>query len=577
MLYIIGRENYNGRPVYRVLNVDIYNGRMDLNNASVIVTDVANIFKLIQGKNARGEYNFLQNASIILKNTTRRIKYVLKYNEHNKSFYFEGKNADTGELVNKSMSSLLSNARALDMLDLEGGVYGSLSAYRSYNSADIVYTIIAEYYINNKHTGYCVVDQRCGGQLGYNAVGKAQIQIKQDVKFVSDTRILYRKFISNQRMSDVFTNAEVKEVAGGGIVVSPKKKYSENEDFVHVTGSSNGTQQSSYTGSATGGHSDVAEWRIVLCDGRTMRTNFVAGQDTLVFNKLKAMNVVELIIPKGVTDLSALNNMPMLKRVSIPSTVNGKVIVQGVGYNCKSLEYVLLGDEIAGVSPDAFLACPELKQYSVNSGNKQLKSSGGVLFSADGTTLIRCPVKFGNTTLTIPKGVRTIAEGAFRDCGIARVNIPAYVSLIGAGAFFGCTSLVEAWVAATNIMEDSFCNCPSLVTFKLLPGVQMIRGSLLSNNHCIDKLIFPDTLERVIPLEYRARQIDSPLKDARTMNHFLVGDNTSVSHICVPTGKAQLKYSSNYFDGVGRVQLHDNSIQTLVQAGVQNPQQYHVM
>ena len=576
MLFIIGRETYNSRPVYRVLNVDIHNGLLDLNNATVVITGVYEIFNMMQKKNVRGEYNLLQNAHVILRNATRRVKHILKYNDKNKLFYFECKDATTGEISHKPLSHF--GSIRPDMLDLEGGVYGSLSGFRGYSSPDIVYTIIAEYFINGEHKGYCVVDQRCGGNIGVGVVAPAQIQIKQDVKFVSDTRMLYRKYVANQRMSEIYTNAEVKELQGGNIVVSPKKKYSETENFIHVNGAANNrpTQgAASANVNNENNHYDVPEWRIILLDGRTMRTGFKPGQDTAVFNKLKAMNVVELMIPQGVTDLSALNNMPYLRRLSIPRTINGGEIAPGVCYNCKSLEYVLLSEGITSISPDAFLYCPSLKAFSVNQRNTVIKSVDGVVFSADGSTLIRFPAKYETTTVSIPQGVTTIAEGAFRDCSIVRVNIPRGVNLIAAGAFFGCTSLVEAWVAATNIMEDSFCNCPNLVTFKLLMGVSAIRGSLISNNHCIDKLILPDTIERIIPFGYRARRIDSPLKEQNSASHFLIGNNTSIAHVCVPVNKPQLKYSANYFDGLGRVALHDNSVQTLTQAGVRDPQQYH--
>ena len=64
MLFIIGRETYNSRPVYRVLNVDIHNGLLDLNNATVVITGVYEIFNMMQKKNVRGETGQIQMRNV---------------------------------------------------------------------------------------------------------------------------------------------------------------------------------------------------------------------------------------------------------------------------------------------------------------------------------------------------------------------------------------------------------------------------------------------------------------------------------------------------------------------------------
>lgn len=70
----------------------------------------------------------------------------------------------------------------------------------------------------------------------------------------------------------------------------------------------------------------------------------------------------------------------------------------------------------------------------------------GVVFSQDGTVLIKC----NDTTISecvIPDGVIQIERGAFRDCKyLKNVKIPSSVTTIGHGAFNGCDNLKEVRV-----------------------------------------------------------------------------------------------------------------------------------
>lgn len=86
--------------------------------------------------------------------------------------------------------------------------------------------------------------------------------------------------------------------------------------------------------------------------------------------------------------------------------------------------------------------CSKLKKLIVAQDHPRLCSLNGVLYSKDGTELVRFPM--GNKTIEIPSSVTTIGYGAFANCTrLSSIVIPSNVTEIGADAFQGCTSLTE--------------------------------------------------------------------------------------------------------------------------------------
>lgn len=92
--------------------------------------------------------------------------------------------------------------------------------------------------------------------------------------------------------------------------------------------------------------------------------------------------------------------------------------------------------DMLNIGGHSFSGCP-ISAYSVASGNPNYSSSGGMLLSKDGKTLIRVPQ--GMWKVHVPKGVETVAHGAFCDSGHGIVAFPATVTKIDDGAFLGCS------------------------------------------------------------------------------------------------------------------------------------------
>lgn len=114
------------------------------------------------------------------------------------------------------------------------------------------------------------------------------------------------------------------------------------------------------------------------------------------------------------------------------------------------------GMPVVEVSAYAFRGCQGVTEILVDPDSAFFVSVDGVLYDADMKTLIRCPQK--KTSVTVPEGVRKIANGAFGGCeDLTSVSLPNSVEHIGKDAFYGCISLRQITIPASVSVMDSCC------------------------------------------------------------------------------------------------------------------------
>ncbi|NCC45097.1 MAG: leucine-rich repeat domain-containing protein, partial [Clostridia bacterium] len=97
-------------------------------------------------------------------------------------------------------------------------------------------------------------------------------------------------------------------------------------------------------------------------------------------------------------------------------------------------------------------------------------------FVIEGTTLVRYNNEEQLTEVTIPHEITDIAKEAFLNADITKVNIPATVKSIGAGAFRNCANLSEIKIPGSvkRIEDYTFSGCKSLRIAFLVYGVEYI-------------------------------------------------------------------------------------------------------
>ncbi len=123
-----------------------------------------------------------------------------------------------------------------------------------------------------------------------------------------------------------------------------------------------------------------------------------------------------------------------VREVTFPSTVT---VVYGL-QSAAQLETLNLPPVVDSISSH-FIGCDRFSCINI-SGN--FKTVDGVVYSADGRTLVCCPpAKKGS--FTVPEGVETIARYAFYGADISEVILPSTLTEIGEYAFYYCSSLPE--------------------------------------------------------------------------------------------------------------------------------------
>ena len=115
--------------------------------------------------------------------------------------------------------------------------------------------------------------------------------------------------------------------------------------------------------------------------------------------------------------------------------------------------------------------------YVVEEGNPRYRSIDGVLFSADGKTLLRYPNGRKATHYDVPRGVTEIADRAFQDdqaeLALQTISLPIGLRRIGEYAFADCVRLQSLTVplTVTDLAPNAFACCVSLERLSLPPGL----------------------------------------------------------------------------------------------------------
>ena len=125
---------------------------------------------------------------------------------------------------------------------------------------------------------------------------------------------------------------------------------------------------------------------------------------------------------------------------------------------------VTVPEGVRKIADSAFDLCGKLKEIAVAEGNPVYSSRNGALMNKKKTVLIRCPEGVRGE-YAIPDGVRGIGREAFVNRGgrgPRSVTLPESVREIGALAFEGCLRLRKITVPAgvRHIGYYAFWQCP---------------------------------------------------------------------------------------------------------------------
>lgn len=196
-----------------------------------------------------------------------------------------------------------------------------------------------------------------------------------------------------------------------------------------------------------------------------------------------------LALPSSLTQIgtAAFERCSLLRSANLPSaieTIEAMVFfnctsleeltlpdhVRSLGYmalgNCTSLQAITLPASLQTMDTYALTGCSGLKAIEVAAENRSYRSLDGVLYSADGTQLLKYPSAHERTSFIPPQTVQTVADSAFENCQyLEEIALPDPVTDIGGYAFTNCSALAQISFGENlaHIGAGAFSACPALV------------------------------------------------------------------------------------------------------------------
>ena len=179
-------------------------------------------------------------------------------------------------------------------------------------------------------------------------------------------------------------------------------------------------------------------------------------------------------------------------------TIPDKYVV-GIGdrvfNNKEEITGVVLPGSLRSIGRRVFDDCINITQITVSSDNTTYKSIDGVLFSADGKTLLYYPS--GKAEGTIPSGVEIIGNGAFYRTRLEDVIIPDSVNTLEDEAFYYSNmKSVEIKGDIISVGKSVF-SCCSMASVKFSGRITQLGEYMFSNCHYLKEITIPDEVKDI--------------------------------------------------------------------------------
>lgn len=174
------------------------------------------------------------------------------------------------------------------------------------------------------------------------------------------------------------------------------------------------------------------------------------------------LSLDSLVIPEGVKEIGAgaFADCPNLTAITLPGTLE---TLSGAGTfsGCVSLKSLHIPQNVSRIGEGIMLRqCLALERITVDKRNKTFDSRddcNAIVETATDKLVVGC----GRTRIV--EGLREIASHAFAHAMMPSVSIPASVTRIQGGAFWGCSFCTAIRVDPRNPVYDSRNDCNAII------------------------------------------------------------------------------------------------------------------
>lgn len=274
---------------------------------------------------------------------------------------------------------------------------------------------------------------------------------------------------------------------------------------------------------------------------------------TISFDGVESIGNYAFYTCRSLTKLTLTSSVKTVGMVSFRSCTNLEelVICEGVEkirdyafYGCSKLTKVVLPKSMTAIGKNSFGCCNNLRSIDIDKSlviaefdenptqfvineqqdkivasdfndaktitsiivaekNTHFKAINGLLYSADGRKLIRCPAGFTGV-VKLPSGVTEIGDYAFNGCSkVTEIKLNRSIRKIGKWAFAWCESLTTITIPQLthSIGDYAFKNCSLLteVIFKSQDGKGVIKLGNYVFEFCekLNHVVLPETLKKI--------------------------------------------------------------------------------
>lgn len=147
----------------------------------------------------------------------------------------------------------------------------------------------------------------------------------------------------------------------------------------------------------------------------------------------------------------------------------------------EDIRRIELPRQLREIHPKALYGCTALEEITLAEGNDCFRMEEGLLYSADGRTLVKCPAAAREIALSGETEV--IADRALFGCArLRKIAVPPSVRIIGKAAFCGCASLetLELPEGLEEIGDEAFTFCRRLKQISFPGSIKRVGEHILS-------------------------------------------------------------------------------------------------